>query len=330
VIDSAFDLIAGIVAWLYSFTGDYSLTIVLITLLFMVILTPLTLKGTRSMIAMQRLQPEIKRLQAEHKGDRQALSEATMKLYQEHKVNPVGGCLPLLIQAPVFLVLYRVLSHLTKTCNTEAQIAEGKCTVIGNFKPDYIDRTSELFKDLVDTDKMMSLGLDLSRSAVNTAQDSVVKALPYLILALLVFVTNWYQQRQMMARNTGATVNPQQQMIMKVMPFAVSIFAFIVPAAMGVYLLVSNLYRVGQNAFITHRYFSDKAPAIVSATATEVASSKTTAKVSTPKSDGPVLPPSAKKAQAVAAKQAGQKPTNRGARVQPKPKPQASPRSGKK
>ena len=80
----------------------------------MILLTPLTLKGTRSMIAMQQLQPELKKLQAKYKDDRQKLNEEMMAFYKEHNINPVGGCLPLLLQMPVFIVLYRVLHGLTQ------------------------------------------------------------------------------------------------------------------------------------------------------------------------------------------------------------------------
>src|SRR5439155_18437093 len=74
-----------------------------------IVLIPLTVKQIRSMTAMQRLQPELKRLQQKYKGDRQKLNEELMKLYREHGVNPLGGCFPLLMQAPVFIALYSVL-----------------------------------------------------------------------------------------------------------------------------------------------------------------------------------------------------------------------------
>ena len=74
----------------------------------MIVLTPLTLKGTRSMMIMQALQPEMKKLQAQYKDDRQKLNEELLKFYKENNINPLGGCLPLLIQLPVFLILYRV------------------------------------------------------------------------------------------------------------------------------------------------------------------------------------------------------------------------------
>src|SRR5689334_17015102 len=110
-----FDLIATVLAWFYSLVPDYAAAIALLTLSVMVLLLPLTLKGTKSMIQMQRLQPEIKKLQQQYRGDRQKLNEETLKFYQENKINPLGGCLPLLLQMPVFIVLYRVLHKLTQT-----------------------------------------------------------------------------------------------------------------------------------------------------------------------------------------------------------------------
>ena len=90
-----FDLIATILAWFYDLIPNYAVAIALLTLSVMVLLTPLTLKGTKSMLAMQRLQPEMKRIQQQYKGDRQKLNEELMKFYQENKINPLGGCLPL-------------------------------------------------------------------------------------------------------------------------------------------------------------------------------------------------------------------------------------------
>ena len=75
----------------------------------MIIVTPLTLKGTRSMMMMQQLQPEMKKIQTQYKDDRQKLNEELLKFYKENNINPLGGCLPLLVQMPVFIVLYQVL-----------------------------------------------------------------------------------------------------------------------------------------------------------------------------------------------------------------------------
>ena len=91
-----FELPAWLLAWFYSLTNNYILAISLIALVVMLIITPLTLKSTKGMLEMQRLQPEMRKLQQQHRGDRQKLNEEMMKLYQEHKVNPLASCFPLL------------------------------------------------------------------------------------------------------------------------------------------------------------------------------------------------------------------------------------------
>ena len=88
---------------------------------------------------MQRLQPEMKRLQQQYKGDRQKLNEEMMKLYQEHKINPIGGCLPLLLQAPVFIILFRVLHSSTQVVmQPDRTRRPGPARTPGNFFPKYL------------------------------------------------------------------------------------------------------------------------------------------------------------------------------------------------
>src|SRR5215204_7602561 len=108
-----FELPAWLLAWFYSFTDDYAISIGLIAVVVMVIITPLTLKSTKGMLEMQRLAPEMRKLQQQYRNDRQKLNEEMMKLYQEHKVNPLASCLPLLAQMPVFIIMFRVLHGLT-------------------------------------------------------------------------------------------------------------------------------------------------------------------------------------------------------------------------
>ncbi|MGE0877412.1 MAG: YidC/Oxa1 family membrane protein insertase [Acidimicrobiia bacterium] len=255
-----FDAIATVLAWFYGLVHSYALAIALLTLTVMILLTPLTLKGTRSMIQMQKLQPEMKKIQAEYKHDRQKMNEELMKFYQEHKINPVGGCLPLLLQTPVFLVLFRVLSGLTETCS---EVGIRACTTVGNFAPKYISHDTQLWKDLTSTDKMLSFGLDLSKSASVEIRDNVVHGLPYLILVLIVAATSYIQQWQISVRNKGAGPVPkQQEMLLKVMPVFFAVFSLAFPSGLVVYFLVSNLYRIAQNAYITRSlYAGDNAPA---------------------------------------------------------------------
>ena len=89
------------------------IAIALIAVVVMLLITPLKLKSTKGMLEMQRLAPEMRKLQQEHRNDRQKLNEEMMKLYQEHKVNPMASCLPLVAQMPVFIIMFRILHGLT-------------------------------------------------------------------------------------------------------------------------------------------------------------------------------------------------------------------------
>lgn len=95
--------------WLYGIFHNYGIAIIIITVIIKLIFYPLTVKSFKSMQAMQQLQPQMKRLQDMYKNDRQKLNEEMMRLYREQKVNPLGGCLPMLVQIPVFIALYQVL-----------------------------------------------------------------------------------------------------------------------------------------------------------------------------------------------------------------------------
>src|SRR3546814_2146795 len=133
MFDAVFEFAAGILDFFYRLVPNYAVVIVLLTLLVMVITTPLTLKGTRSMIKMQLLQPELKKIQEKHKGgDRNEMNQELMAFYQENQLNPLGGCFPLLVQAPVFLLLFRLLQGLTRygadgTFDPKYQIGRASC-----------------------------------------------------------------------------------------------------------------------------------------------------------------------------------------------------------
>lgn len=271
-MDFLFDTIASVLALLYDLTSSYAGAIMLLTLVVMIVVTPLTLKSTKSMIAMQRLQPELRKLQAKYKDDRQKLNEEMMAFYKEHNINPLGGCLPLLVQMPVFLVLYRVLIGMVKqpgyghdmgsAIGLAARNPEGAGAFsgYGTFDPGYLDHGSALYKALNAAREMNSFGLDLADTFTNRLSEGVVHALPYLVLVLLIGVTAWYQQRQIQARNAGnqAAINPQQQAIMKLLPFFLPIVSLTLPAGIVLYFLVSNLYRIGQQAFITRTMYADQ------------------------------------------------------------------------
>ena len=242
-----FDFLAGVLAELYKVWPSFGGAIILFTGLIMLVLSPLSIKSTRSMIAMQRVGPEIKKLQQKHKGDREALNREMMAFYQENNINPFSSCLPLLLQIPVFIVLYQVLIGLTRR----------SAGPLSNFDPKYLEgEDTPLAVALRSTNKMVSFGMDLSQSAWNELTTAgLVTALPFVVLVGLVVVTAVVQQRQIQGRNPSATVNPQQQMIAKVMPFIFIPISVSIPAGVVIYFVVSNLVRIGQQALVTRLEF---------------------------------------------------------------------------
>jgi YidC/Oxa1 family membrane protein insertase len=154
-----FEIPAGLLAWFYSLTHEYTISIALIAVVVMAITTPLTLKSTKGMLEMQKLAPEMRKLQNEHRNDRQKLNEEMMKLYQEHKVNPAASCLPIVAQMPIFLIMFRILRGLVyrpSEANGAGPIAEATFRAIGTddgavgFIPRYLSVDSELYQSLFD------------------------------------------------------------------------------------------------------------------------------------------------------------------------------------
>jgi YidC/Oxa1 family membrane protein insertase len=231
MLDPIYEAFGSALAFFYAIIPNLGVGIILLTVTVMLILFPLTAKSAKSMLAMQRLQPEIKKLQAKHKGDRQKLNEEMMKLYQEHKVNPLGGCLPLLLQMPVFIALFHVLR------NPLSSVPDG----------------SSLFKALeaAKPGGLSFLGMDLSVKATD-AHGGFGDALPYYILVALVVLTGFVQSRQT-ARNTPPGANSQMLIIGKVLPVFFGLISLNFPSGLVLYFFVSNTWRVGQQELIMRK-----------------------------------------------------------------------------
>lgn len=234
-------------SFFYDLVPSYGLAIILLTVAVRLVMLPLTIKQTRSMQEMQKLQPEVKRLQAKYKGgDRQKMNEEMMKLYKEHKVNPLGGCLPLLLQLPIFLALYRVFAgcgaHNVKVC---------PITEVGTK---YLPAGSALTR-AINSGKAGFLGMNLGLApmaalrAAGSFPGSLVHVLPYFLLILLMVGTTWYQQKQIQAVSTGQQAQ-QMQMMGKIMPLLLGVFSLNLPAGVSIYWVASNVWTIVQQRFI--------------------------------------------------------------------------------
>ncbi len=282
-----FDFIAQVLALFYELPGvggNYGVAIILLTIAVMIVLMPLTLRATRSTIKMQQVQPEMKRLQKEYKDDREAMNRELMALYSEHGINPIGGCVPMLAQLPVFLVLFNVLRGLTRRSSETAffEVANQVRVRTGldmldpdTFNPQYVSRDSALYEDLHRDTEMAFGPFDLAARAIDVIQDNILRGIPYVLLIGFVVFSSYFQQRQVSARRTpGAEDSPmmaQQQMLLKFLPLLSGVWSFLFPAGLVVYWATSNLFRIGQQAYITRQIYGKEGASEKLAEAKELA-----------------------------------------------------------
>jgi YidC/Oxa1 family membrane protein insertase len=222
-----------ILAFFYSIVPNVGFAIIMLTIVVRLILFPLTAKQAKSMIAMQRAQPEIKKLQAKYKNDKQKLNEEMMKFYKENSINPLGGCLPLLAQTPIFIALYEMLRKI-----------QNFIPQTGSLSQMYNDICSGLHCKTVNLD---FFGMNLQTSA-GQAPKGFGNALPYYVLVGLVVISAFFQQRQTMRNQTQ--VNPQMQIIGKVMPVIFGFISLNIPAGVVLYFLTSNIWQIGQQELV--------------------------------------------------------------------------------
>lgn len=245
--------VADVLAWLYSLIPIYPVDVALLTIIIMAVLTPLTVKSTKNMAAMQALGPEMKKLQQKYKGpeNRAILNEEMMKLYKEHQVNPASGCLPMLLQMPAFLVLYDVIRGITNTVNKGARLPNGHiCVPLAGAQvcaaPRYISSTTKMSHDIVAASgQLNSFGMDFANKLLSH-HSPLWAGLPYLILVLGSVGLQYLQMSRLNARNPkAAEANPQAAMLQKYMPLIFGLIYLNVAALLNVYFVFSSAIRIG-------------------------------------------------------------------------------------
>jgi YidC/Oxa1 family membrane protein insertase len=210
------DLVEGVVglhAWGWA--------IIFLTITVRIFLLPLAIKQINSMRGMQKLQPEMKKIQTKYKTDRdmmkknpekyrerrQKQQEEMMALYKEHGVNPAAGCLPLLLQMPIFFALFRLLQDSARV-------------------PELTGAPFYLVDDLSTIASTADLGA--------------------MALVILMGATTFYSQKQMMASNPNSAQNQQQKILLYVMPVMLLIFAFQMPVGVLLYWVTTNVWTIAQ------------------------------------------------------------------------------------
>ncbi len=196
------------------------------------VLFPLTAKQAKSMIAMQRVQPEIKKLQAKYKNDRQKLNEEMMKFYKENQINPLGGCLPLLAAD----------AGLHRAVPDAAQHPALHPDELGDVR-----RHLRQGRALARSSNLDFFGMNL-QTAASQAPKGFGDVLPYYVLVGLVVISAFLQQRQTMRNQTQ--VNTQMQVIGKVLPVIFGFISINIPAGVVLYFLTSNIWQIGQQEVV--------------------------------------------------------------------------------
>jgi len=198
----------------YGYVGNYGISIILVTILIKLLFWPIAQKGLKSMKNMQKIQPKMAKLKEKYKDDKTRLNEEMMILYKTYKVNPVGGCLPMVMQIPVFFALYKVLLQAIELRHAPFML---------------------WITDLSAPDRLM-IGIDL----------------PYLgglpVLTLLMGASMFLQQRM-----TPAPADPTQAKIMMFLPVIFTFMFLNFASGLVLYWFVNNLLSVAQQYLINKK-----------------------------------------------------------------------------
>jgi YidC/Oxa1 family membrane protein insertase len=213
-----FDIIAKplIIGMNYSnkVTHNYGIDIILLTILIKIIFYPLSLKSYQSMNKMKKLQPQIQKLREKFKDDKQKLNQEMMDIYKRQGVNPMGGCLPMVIQIPVFFALYKALSSAIELRHAPFML---------------------WMNDLSAPEDLYSFTV-------------LGYSLPIRILPLIMGITQVIQQKM-----TPTTADPMQEKIMLFMPILFTFLFWGFPAGLVLYWLVNNVISIGQQYYINKK-----------------------------------------------------------------------------
>ena len=267
-----FEVPAALLALFYSWTSSYAVAIAFMSVVVMAITTPLTLRSTKGMLEMQRVAPEMRKLQNEYRDDRQKLNEEMMKLYQEHNVSPLSSCLPIAAQMPVFIIMFRILRGLEyrpsgsskPIAESTARALEGMETSDGvtydpevlGFIPRYLSTDSDLYRSLFGEEEILSWGLDLSLSPIEAMTDSLTKGFVYALLVVGLGALYFGQQKMVAARaSISPTMSPTQQKLMQYLPVFFAVFQLFFMTGLVIYYIFQTIIRILQQFYITKRFY---------------------------------------------------------------------------
>jgi YidC/Oxa1 family membrane protein insertase len=224
--------------WFSSATGSVAIGIILFTIAARLVILPLTLSSIRSSRRMQELQPLIKELQRKHGKDQQKLQEETLRLYREQKINPLGGCLPLLLQLPIFFGVYQAVYHLFGGPAAEIYRSPASKQLLED--PAVAEIFSQRLFGVIDA------------GAQSFGNNSMVTAAPETWIYLLLPTLSILFQLVQTVMATPRVQDPQQKAMTQMMMFMPLVFgyiAFTFPQGAVLYWVVSSIVGIVQQYF---------------------------------------------------------------------------------
>lgn len=202
------------------------------------------------MRGMSEIQPEVKKLQKEFKGDREELNKRLQALYKENGVNPAAGCLPMIVQMPIWFALYRVLWQ-GNGVPEDSALGE-----VFRVTSEALEAGKAITDPIFDSVTLLGMNLRVKPSEA-VSLDNLAGSISYILLIALIMGAGFYQQRQMTRKKKPTDGQEEQsnqmQSIQNVMKFMPIIFGFIswnLVAGLGIYFATSNSFRIAQQAVI--------------------------------------------------------------------------------
>lgn len=240
MIEFITEIVASLLKFFHSITHNWGIDIIILTVVVRVALHGLTKTSTKSMRAMAKLQPKVKELQERLKENKQKMNEEVMALYKKEGVNPMGGCLPLALQMPIFIAIFWLLrdpSHYKHLMGFEQASFLGSRLTVKPFESFPLPDVANLL-GMLDLDALFGGGWWIDKFLY----------LPALWLVALYIFTTIYQTRLMQQQSPTQTEQAKMQQYMFLPLFI--IFGFIFPVGLLLYWGVSNLFQMFQTKMI--------------------------------------------------------------------------------
>jgi YidC/Oxa1 family membrane protein insertase len=246
---------AWILAGCFALIPNFAIAIALLTILVMIAVFPITISGARSAVKMQLVGPQIQKIRAKSKirsgattTERREVQQREraelMALYKENKVSPMGGCLPVILQVPVFIVLYGTIRGLIHQ------------TGRGVLRPDplYVGHATRIFKAIGTAHgQLRALGMNLADS-VRTAGLGWHSKVPLMVVVLVAIALQYFQMKQVSDRSPAGTgAIPGVRLVQRILPLVSVVLYISMPAGVMVYFIVASLLRIVQQ-FLLYRH----------------------------------------------------------------------------